>query len=96
MIHVERSFKHFSRSVRRRPLVRSVTQPTPPRRSVQAHSFSRVVAGTRTTMDLKKLTANAKGWTKEFGFFSLGMFLGTCYGAFVASVVIYITIRLVQ
>ncbi len=47
-------------------------------------------------MDLKKLTANAKGWTKEFGFFSLGMFLGTCYGAFVASVVIYITIRLVQ
>ena len=40
-------------------------------------------------MDLKKLTANAKGWTKEFCFFSLGMFLGTCYGAVVASVIIY-------
>jgi len=35
------------------------------------------------------LAQKAKAWSHEFGFFTLGMILGTCYGAFVATLVTY-------
>jgi len=36
-----------------------------------------------------ELVQNVKGWTREFGAFTLGMILGTCYGALVATLVTY-------
>ena len=41
-----------------------------------------------------KLKQVIKRWTHEFGFFTLGMFLGTCYGAFVATITTYAILTL--
>ena len=35
------------------------------------------------------LIQKAKAWSHEFGFFTLGMVLGTCYGAFIGTLVTY-------
>ena len=35
------------------------------------------------------LIQKAKAWGHEFGFFTLGMVLGTCYGAVVATLITY-------
>lgn len=36
-----------------------------------------------------ELVQSVKGWTREFGAFTLGMILGTCYGAVIATLVTY-------
>jgi hypothetical protein len=38
---------------------------------------------------LKRLALGAVRWVRNLGAFSLGMFVGTCYGSVVASIVSY-------